>query len=257
MLWIAGRARCVADEEGELTRLLGVAMDVTVRKQVEEEGRRQRMQINVLTRVSLLGEMTASLAHELNQPLSAIISNANAGMRFMDRGKVDAKTIHEILVDVAADARRANEIILNVRNTIKKGEPVRRPISMNEIVENVAHMIRPDATSHCCEVETSLADNLPTIEGDPIQIQEVLINLIGNAFDAMRGDATERAACKITTEETDIIRFMFRYVITEWAYRMKCANGYLSNSIRPKKRALVWDWPLCVQCRNSWRHHYG
>ena len=108
MLWIAGRARCVADEEGELTRLLGVAMDVTVRKQVEEEGRRQRMQINVLTRVSLLGEMTASLAHELNQPLSAIISNANAGMRFMDKGKADAKTIHEILVDVA-DGRQARQ----------------------------------------------------------------------------------------------------------------------------------------------------
>src|SRR5512140_1732475 len=83
--------------------------------EVEEDARRHREQINQLSRVSLLGEMTASLAHELNQPLSAIITNANAGMRSIDKGNEAPGTVREILVDVEADGRRAHDIIRNVR----------------------------------------------------------------------------------------------------------------------------------------------
>ena len=113
--------------------------------QAQEEAHRHREQINLLSRVSLLGEMTASLAHELNQPLSAIITNANAGMRSIDKGKEDPGTLREIFVDVAADGRRAHEIIQDVRNTIKKGAAIRRQINLNELVTNVAHIVRPDA----------------------------------------------------------------------------------------------------------------
>ena len=125
--WIGERARCLADEKGELTRLLGVSVDITKRKQAEEEAHRHREQINLLSRVSLLGEMTASLAHELNQPLSAIITNANAGMRSIDKGKEDPGTLREILVDVEADGRRAHDIIRNVRNTVKKSRSYPAP----------------------------------------------------------------------------------------------------------------------------------
>ena len=120
-----------------------MAIDVTKRKEAEEDARRQREQINLLGRVSLLGEMTASLAHELNQPLSAMVTNANAGMRLIDKGKEDPKTLRDILSDVVADGRRAHDIIQNVRNTIKKGDPNRRRINLNELVTNVAHIIRP------------------------------------------------------------------------------------------------------------------
>src|SRR5512133_1176521 len=154
--------------------------------EVEEDARRHREQINQLSRVSLLGEMTALLAHELNQPLSAIVSNASAGTRFIDQGKEDSAILRDILVDVEADGRRAHEIIGNVRNTIKKGDPTRRRIDLNELVTNVAHVVRPDAVGNSCEVETSLAKDLPSIEGDPVQIQQVLVNLVSNAFDAMR-----------------------------------------------------------------------
>ena len=154
--------------------------------QVEEEARHHREQINLLSRVSLLGEMTASLAHELNQPLAAIISNANAGMRFIDRGREDPATLRDILVAVAADGHRAHDIIQNVRNTIKKGDSTRRRIDLNELVTNLARVVRPDAVAYSCEVETSLAEDLPLIEGDPVQIQQVLVNLVSNAFDAMQ-----------------------------------------------------------------------
>ena len=165
----------------------------------EEEARHHREQINLLSRVSLLGEMTASLAHELNQPLSAIISNANAGMRFIDKGKGDPETLHEILVDVVADGRRAHEIIQNVRNTIKKGDSTRHRIDLNELVTKVAHVVRPDAVAYSCEVETSLATDLPLVEGDPVQIQQVLVNLVSNAFDAMRQTPPDQRKVEIST----------------------------------------------------------
>jgi signal transduction histidine kinase len=167
--------------------------------EVEDDARRNREQINLLSRVSLLGEMTASLAHELGQPLSAIITNANAGRRLIDKGKEDPETLRDILVNVASDGHRAHEIIQNVRNTIKKGDAIRHPINLNELVTKVAHVVRPDAVAYSCEVETSLARDLPLIEGDPVQIQQVLVNLVSNALDAMRQTPPNQRKVEIST----------------------------------------------------------
>ena len=107
--------------------------------------------------------------------------------------------LQEILVDVAADGRRAHEIIQNVRNTVKKGDTIRHRIDLNELVMKVAHVVRPDAVAYSCEVETSLANDLPLVEGDPIQIQQVLVNLVSNAFDAMRQTELNRRKVEIST----------------------------------------------------------
>jgi C4-dicarboxylate-specific signal transduction histidine kinase len=168
-------------------------------REAQEEAHRHREQINLLGRVSLLGEMTASLAHELNQPLSAIITNANAGMRSIDKGKENPGTLREILVDVETDGRRAHDIIRNVRNTIKKSHPTRHQINLNELVTKVAHVVRPDSVAYSCEVETSLAKDLPLIEGDPVQIQQVLVNLVSNALDAMRHTPPGQRKIEIST----------------------------------------------------------
>ncbi|HWX15168.1 MAG TPA: ATP-binding protein [Chthoniobacterales bacterium] len=168
-------------------------------RQAEEEAHGHREQINLLSRVSLLGEMTASLAHELNQPLSGIVTNASAGMRFIDRGEKDPATLREILVDVEADGRRAHDIIRNVRNTIKKSDPTLSRINLNELVTKVAHIVRPDAVAYSCEVEISLAKDLPPVEVDPVQIQQVLVNLVSNAFDAMQQTSLDRRKVEIST----------------------------------------------------------
>lgn len=179
--------------------VLATVVDISARKLAEEEAHRRRDEMTHLSRVSLVGEMTATIAHELNQPLAGIMSNASAGQRFIDRGDVDPGKLHEILVDIVDDGRRASGIIRSIRNTLKKGAAVRQRIDLNEIVMNVAHMVQPDALAHSCELKTSLAPDLPALEGDPIQIQQVLINLIGNAFDAMRETPVSHRQVEITS----------------------------------------------------------
>src|SRR4029079_4422007 len=158
----------------------------------------RRDEIDLLGRVSLLGEMTASIAHEVNQPLSGIISNASAAHCFIDRGQTDPESVREILVDIAADGRRAYEVIQNIRNTIKKGGAIREQLDMNQVVTRVSHLIQSDATVHSCELQTVLERDLPPVSGDPVQIQQVLINLISNAFDAMRDTPIEERKVIVT-----------------------------------------------------------
>jgi PAS domain S-box-containing protein len=205
--WISGRARCMANESGKPTRLVGVSRDITERKEaiasrerVAEEARLQREQIELLGRASLLGEMTASLAHELSQPLSAILNYASAGGRFIEGGEPNPGTLQEIFSDIGTAGRRARDIIQNVRNAIKSGAALRGRIAINKVVENVALMVRPDAAAFSCEVQTSLAENLPTVEADPVQMQQVLINLVSNAFHAMRETPIARRKVEITTQ---------------------------------------------------------
>jgi PAS domain S-box-containing protein len=204
--WIHGRGERMLDADGKPTRLVGVSMDITdrmeavsARKRAEEEAQRQREQIDLLGRASLLGEMTASLAHELSQPLAAIVANAGAGVRFIDGGDVEPGGLREIYSDIGRDGRRAREIIQSVRNAIKKGSSVRGRIGINSVVTNVALMVRPDAAVYSCEVKTSLAEDLPLVEADPIQIQQVLINLVGNAFHAMSETPISLRKVVITT----------------------------------------------------------
>src|SRR5215471_12645771 len=142
--WMATHGSVQLDANGKPARLLGISVDITARKQAELEAQQQREELSHLGRVALIGEMTASIAHELNQPLSGIISNASAGQRFIDRGKIDVNTLREIMVDIEADGRRAHDVIRNVRNTIKKGATIREPIDLNFIVAKVSHMLQPD-----------------------------------------------------------------------------------------------------------------
>jgi PAS domain S-box-containing protein len=197
--WISGRGRRMNDVDGKPIRLFGVSMDITERKEAEEEARRQREQIELLGRASLLGEMTASLAHELNQPLAAIVANASAGVRFIDGGETEAGALREIFSDIRSDGHRARGIIQSVRDAIKKGGSVRGRVGINCIVSNVALMVRPDAAANSCEVETVLGEGLPPIEADPIQLQQVLINLVTNAFQAMSDTPPARRKVEMAT----------------------------------------------------------
>src|SRR6059036_1527667 len=180
--------------------VLAAVVDISARKLAEEEALRHREDLGHLSRVAVMGELTASIAHELNQPLSGIISNASAGQRFIDRGDVDLREFRDLLADIVADGRRAGDVIRCIQTMDKKGAPSRQQVNLNDLVLNVVHMINPNAMHHSCEVQTLLEANLPPIEADPIQLQQVLINLVINAFDAMRNTPLSRRKVLIATE---------------------------------------------------------
>src|SRR5262249_44304570 len=152
--------------------LIGVSIDITPRKIAEAEAAKHRDELGHLSRLAVMGELAASIAHELNQPLSGISSNASAGQRFIDRGEVDPHELRELLGDIMADAYRAGDVIRGLRTMVKKSVPERRRLNLNDLVTSVAHMVLPNAVLHSCEVETLLERNLPAIEGDPVQLQQ-------------------------------------------------------------------------------------
>jgi two-component system, LuxR family, sensor kinase FixL len=198
--WMSTRATVKFDENGKPARLLGISIDITARKQAELEVLQHREELGHLSRVAAMGELAASIAHELNQPLSGITSNASAGQRFIDRGDVDLRELRDLLGDIVADGRRAGDVIRGIQRMVKKGAPARQRVNVNDLVMNVVHMVNPDAVLHSCEMETLLDPNLPPIEGDPIQLQQGLINLVINAFDAMRDTPLSGRKIVIATE---------------------------------------------------------
>jgi PAS domain S-box-containing protein len=192
--------------------VLAAVVDISARKLAEAEAIQHREEVGHLSRVAVMGELAASIAHELNQPLSGIISNASAGQRFIDRGNVDLRELRELLADIVADGRRAGEVIRGVRNMVKKGSRVRQRMNLNELVTDVVRMVKSDAMLRSCELDTLLEPDLPSIEGDPIQLQQVLLNLVVNAFDAMRDTPLSRRKVVIMTERhgNDAIRTSVR-----------------------------------------------
>ena len=198
--WMSTRGSVHLDDAGKPARLLGISIDVTARKQAELEAQRDRAELSHLSRVALMGEMSASIAHELNQPLAGILSNAAAGQRFLDRGIVDQAEIYELLGDIIADGRRASDVVRGIRGMVKKEQVTHRSMDLNEVVLDAVRMASGDALLRSCQVETSLDANLRAIDGDPIQLQQVLLNLVINAFDAMRETPTPSRKVLITTE---------------------------------------------------------
>ena len=198
--WMSTRGSVQFDSAGKPARLLGISMDITARKQAELDAQRGRAELSHLSRVALMGEMSASIAHELNQPLAGILSNAAAGQRFIDRGDVDLREIREVLGDIIADGRRASDVIRGIRGMVKKEKMARRSVDLNEVVTDALRMASPDAVLRSCQLETSLDENLPAINGDPVQLQQVLLNLVINAFDAMRDTQPSSRKVLITTQ---------------------------------------------------------
>jgi PAS domain S-box-containing protein len=198
--WVDARGRGYYDEAGKPLSMTGVTFDITDRKEAELAAQRNREDLSHLSRVSAMGELAASIAHELNQPLSGIVSNAAAGQRFIDRGDVDLAELRELLRDINADGRRAGDVIRGIQSMVKKRAPVRERVNLNDLVMKVVQMVKPNAMLHSCELGTFLDPDLPTVEADPVQLQQVLLNLVINAFDAMRDMPLGRRKVAIATE---------------------------------------------------------
>ena len=202
--WLISRGRYLRNDQGEVSELIGVAIDVTAQFNANLQLRLQREELAHMSRVSSMGELTASLAHELNQPLSAIASNAAAGRRFLAQSSLEPKMFEELLADVAADAQRAGDIIHGIHNFVRKSEGTRRPVNLNEIIREVLRLLHSDLLGRATSVETQLAPSLPMVDADPVNLQQVLLNLVMNSLEAMQlKPAAERRILISTKCEAD------------------------------------------------------
>ena len=183
--WIAGRGHVEFNGDGQPVRMRGCALDITTRKQAELEAACHRNEMAHLSRVTMLGELSVSIAHELNLPLTAILSNAQAAQRILANGEGDLAEFREILNEIVSEDKRAAEVIRRLRLWLKKGEAQQHPLRINKVVRDVLKLMRSDLINQRAAVDTELARNLPSVTGDPIQLQQVLLNLVVNACDAM------------------------------------------------------------------------
>jgi two-component system, LuxR family, sensor kinase FixL len=151
-------------------------------------------------RSSRLGELTASLAHELNQPLAAILSNAQAALRFLASGKNDPELTREILQNIVQDDKRAADVIRSLRSMVKKGEARKEPIDINIALREVISIVWGSLIAHDIRIETDLNETLPLVLADKTQIQQVALNLITNAMDAIAQSATDKKKIIVKTE---------------------------------------------------------
>jgi PAS domain S-box-containing protein len=178
--------------------------DVTERRQAELEAQEQRMQVAHLSRVAMLGELSGALAHELNQPLTAILANARAAQRLMNQNPHDPAELREILGEIVEADRRAAEVITRLRAFLHKGEMQLGPVDLNEVVCEVLTLIHSDLIRRRVTVDTEgLTTDLPAVFADRVQMQQVLLNLLLNACDAIPPTALDRQVTISTTARPD------------------------------------------------------
>ena len=176
----------VLDASGSLVQFLGSSTDITDRRQAEEALRQAQTDLARISRITTMGELTASLAHEVNQPIAAAVTDANTCLRWLNRNEPDLQEAREAASRVVKDATRAAEIISRTRLLFKKANPQWEPVDMNEITREMVALMRSEAARYSISVRMELAADLPRVMGDRVQLQQVLMNLIINSIDAMR-----------------------------------------------------------------------
>jgi signal transduction histidine kinase len=166
------------------------------RREAEAEAAEQRREATHLMRVSVMGELSGAIAHEINQPLTAILSNAQAALHLLARKVPDLAEIREAINDIVHEDNRAGDVIARLRNLLRKGERKSEQVDLNELIKSTIALLNSELIARHVLVETDLASGLPTARGDSVQLQQVLLNLMMNAMDAM--SSTPKSLRRIT-----------------------------------------------------------
>ena len=166
------------------TRLQAEAME---RMRSEEELRLLHAELAHVSRVTSMGELAGSIAHELAQPLAAIMTNAQSALRFMKADNPDMQEIHEILQDIVSDDKRAGQVVERLRALLKKRPVAKESVQLDKLVDALLPVIRGEAIAANVRINVESAPNLPPVEADPVQLQQVIMNLLMNAIEAIRG----------------------------------------------------------------------
>jgi PAS domain S-box-containing protein len=205
--WVDAVVSPMLDANGKVESLLAVSRDVTERRAADEALGETRAQVARLNRAMTLGALTSSIAHELRQPLAAILLNTASCRRYLSARPADLDGVSDCLMDVERDATRASEIISHIRTLITRTPTQRSPLDLNAAIGEVVELVRDDVASAGVMLTTELESELPKVEGDRVQLQQVLLNLIRNGVEAMRdaGDSRKRLVIRSLRSTPSII----------------------------------------------------
>jgi two-component system, LuxR family, sensor kinase FixL len=213
--WISSRGRLERDAGGKPLLMRGVLLDISARRGIEMEVQQLHHQLAHASRVSMMGQLASALAHELSQPLGAILRNTEAAELFLDHEPPDLIELRAILIDIRLDDQRAGSVIERLRTLLKRRSLDTRALSVNDLLENIITLTRIDCGARKVELDVvPLAPALPEVMGDPVQLQQVLLNLVLNAADAVdtqpvdrrkvvvRADARENAEVQFSVSDS-------------------------------------------------------
>jgi signal transduction histidine kinase len=200
MRWIAARGRSPhLSGDSRPTRILGIAIDTTRERDAAAEAQLQREELAHLSRVATMNALSGSLAHELNQPLTSVLGNTHAGKSILSKDPPDLDELRAIFADIDSATCRAGEIIERMRTMLRRGQVTRQPVDVKESLEDLLRLTRTDLIARGVSVTDLSTPDLPAALADRVQLQQILLNLIKNACDAMQGHPPEERRLTITT----------------------------------------------------------
>ena len=201
--WVMAAGGAVYDKvTGEPVRVMGNTIDITERKDAETKAELQRKELTHLMRVATLGGLSGGIAHELSQPLASILANAQAAQMMLAAKSPDLQAIGEILQEIVLENYRAGQVIRHLRQLLQKGEHEDTLISLNELIASTLQLLHSELVSRKIKVNTELEPDLPQISGDSVELQQVLINLVMNAIEAMASTPPSGRTLSIVSGET-------------------------------------------------------
>jgi len=203
--WIKVQAQAFLKPSGEPDRMMGASLDISQRKQDEDEKIQLRFELAHLGRIMTMNELSASLAHEINQPLGAILNNASAAKLLMSQTEDEHKEFSEILEDIVHDAMRAGDVVRRIRGIVKKGDVEFEPLPMNTLIEDVAALFQNSIIINNVSLRLDLKPDLAKVWGDRVRLEQVLLNLITNALEAMKGRSPSILTIRSTMPESDMV----------------------------------------------------
>jgi two-component system sensor kinase FixL len=231
-VWLGrdGRRRVLSCSTSFLRRhgkpeyFVATSVDITARKQAEQEARQRAAELAHVLRVTTIGEMASGLAHEINQPLAAIVNYAKGCANRLRAGDGVSPEILDALEQIAGQSLRAAEIIRRLRQFVSKEPPRREVADVNGMVTEVAHLVEAEAREHRVAVQLDLGVHLPPVQVDNIQIEQVLVNLVRNGFEAMQGAGVERRELTISTSLADA--GAVEVAVSDTGRGLPAANGH-------------------------------
>ena len=200
---VASRWSLQRDEQERPTAILETNNDITERKRAEEALSKAQTELAHITRVMTMGELAASIAHEINQPLAAVVTNGNACMRWLTRSQPDLEEAKDAVQRIIRDGKRASEVIARIRALLKRTATNRAPLDINEVIQETMALAQSEAQRRRVSLRTDFAANLPSVLGDRVQLQQVILNLMMNGIEAMSSVSDGSRQLLIKTQRDD------------------------------------------------------